>query len=75
MTWDKFKEDQIVAVLKAVERHGYPSSDEPLCLLIEDTLDAAKNYLDPEDPTPCCYQHGVGAIGTNEKCPDIADND
>jgi len=27
------------------------------------------------DPTPCCYQHGVGAIGTNEKCPDIADND
>jgi hypothetical protein len=31
--------------------------------------------LEDYDPTPCCYQHGVGAIGTNEKCPDIADND
>lgn len=27
------------------------------------------------DPTPCCYQHGVGAISTNESCPEIADND
>jgi len=27
------------------------------------------------DPTPCCHQHGTGSIGTNEPCPEIADND
>ena len=31
--------------------------------------------LEDYDPTPCCYQHGVGAVGTNEPCPKIADND
>ena len=27
------------------------------------------------DPTPCCYQHGCGALSTTEPCPKIADND
>ena len=27
------------------------------------------------DPTPCCYQHGCGAISTNETCPERAAND
>lgn len=30
---------------------------------------------DDYDPTPCCYQHGVGAISSTEPCPEIADND
>ena len=31
--------------------------------------------FEAEDPTPCCYQHGVGALSTTEPCPEIADND
>ena len=27
------------------------------------------------DPTPCCYQHGVGVLSTDEPCPEIADNE
>lgn len=38
------------------------------------TLDES-NALKEFDPTPCCYQHGVGAISTSESCPKIADND
>lgn len=40
----------------------------------DDELDAIGEAFD-YDPTPCCYQHGVGAISTDEPCPKIADND
>lgn len=41
---------------------------------IDSLKDVLPDDLD-EDPTPCCYQHGVGALSTSEPCPEIADND
>lgn len=42
---------------------------------LRETLAEYFEFGEYSDPTPCCHQHGVGAIGSNEKCPDIADND
>ena len=38
-------------------------------------LESLAEYDEEDDPTPCCYQHGCGAISTTEPCPKIADND
>jgi len=49
--------------------------------IIEDDNNGAVDVIwegqpsDDYDPTPCCYQHSVGAISTDEPCPKIADND
>lgn len=39
------------------------------------TLNMQPCEVEEYDPTPCCYQHGVGAISTTDPCPSIADND
>ena len=44
--WLAFKKRQIDSALKACEKYGYPTSDEPLCCLIDDILDNAKDEIE-----------------------------
>ena len=43
--WNAYRGEVIDQALKTCEKHGYPTSDEPLCCLIEDILDNAREHI------------------------------
>lgn len=43
--WDVYKKEVIKYTLKACEKYGYPTGDEPLCCLLEDVLDNARQHF------------------------------
>jgi hypothetical protein len=45
-----FKDEMISGALKACEKYGYPNCDEPLCLLIEDTIDSTLAWCRKNPP-------------------------
>lgn len=47
--WTSYKKEAINAALSACERLGFPTSDEPLCCLLEDVLDHARQHLTSDD--------------------------
>lgn len=46
--WNDYKREAISGAVNACEKHGYPQSDEPLCCLLEDILDNARQHLTAE---------------------------
>jgi len=48
LKWKKLKDSIIQQALWVCEEYSYPSSDEPLCLMIDDALNNAKKSFDEE---------------------------
>ena len=43
--WNDYKKEVISNAVKVCEKYNYPAIDEPLCCLLEDVLDNARQHL------------------------------